>query len=172
MIRRMRPRVSRPRGHVVVGGQPVGIAHAKLLGRSPAIRPHQTLKDFLDLSSSCRCRQHAGRRLRPAVARPVRHMRWHSAAIASRHELPLGPDRVRGDYSRRWPMTPSPRRCPGAQHGSPRSAIGANASSKSRGPWSAALRAMRRPSESYRDVAKEPIYVRRPFEGSLPSSAL
>ena len=34
------------------------------------------------------------------------------------------------------------------------------------------VRAMRRPGESYRDVAKEPIYVRRPFEGSLPSSAL
>jgi hypothetical protein len=34
------------------------------------------------------------------------------------------------------------------------------------------MRDMRRPGESYRDVAKEPIYVRRPFEGSLPSSAL
>jgi hypothetical protein len=31
------------RGGVVVGGQPVGIAHAKLLGRPPASRPHQTL---------------------------------------------------------------------------------------------------------------------------------
>ena len=30
------------------------------------------------------------------------------------------------------PMTPSPRRCPRAQHGGPCSAIGANASSKSR----------------------------------------
>ena len=27
----------------VVGGQPVGIAHAKLLGRPPASQPHQTL---------------------------------------------------------------------------------------------------------------------------------
>jgi hypothetical protein len=31
------------RGHVVVGSQPVGIAHAKLLGRPPAGQPHQTL---------------------------------------------------------------------------------------------------------------------------------
>ena len=30
-------------GHVVVGGQPVGIAHAKLLGRPPASQPDQTL---------------------------------------------------------------------------------------------------------------------------------
>jgi hypothetical protein len=30
-------------GFVVVGGQPVGIAHAKLLGRPPARQPHQTL---------------------------------------------------------------------------------------------------------------------------------
>jgi hypothetical protein len=30
-------------GLVVVGGQPVGIAHAKLLGRPPASQPHQTL---------------------------------------------------------------------------------------------------------------------------------
>jgi hypothetical protein len=28
---------------LVVGGQPVGIAHAKLLGRPPASQPHQTL---------------------------------------------------------------------------------------------------------------------------------
>jgi hypothetical protein len=30
-------------GHVVVGGQPVGIAHAKLLGRPPATQSHQAL---------------------------------------------------------------------------------------------------------------------------------
>jgi hypothetical protein len=30
-------------GHVVVGGQPVGIAHAKLLERPPASQPDQTL---------------------------------------------------------------------------------------------------------------------------------
>ena len=36
------PRVEN-RGGVVVGGQPVGIAHAKLLGRPPASVPHQTL---------------------------------------------------------------------------------------------------------------------------------
>jgi hypothetical protein len=30
-------------GLVVAGGQPVGIAHAKLLGRPPASQPHQTL---------------------------------------------------------------------------------------------------------------------------------
>ena len=36
------PRVENRDG-VVVGGQPVGIAHAKLLGRPPASRPHQTL---------------------------------------------------------------------------------------------------------------------------------
>ena len=30
-------------GLFVVGGQPVGIAHAKLLGRPPASQPHQTL---------------------------------------------------------------------------------------------------------------------------------
>jgi hypothetical protein len=30
-------------GLLVVGGQPVGIAHAKLLGRPPASQPHQTL---------------------------------------------------------------------------------------------------------------------------------
>jgi hypothetical protein len=30
-------------GGVVVGGQPVGIAHAKLLGRPPTSRPHQTV---------------------------------------------------------------------------------------------------------------------------------
>ena len=30
-------------GHVVVGGQPVGIAHAKLPGRPPASQPDQTL---------------------------------------------------------------------------------------------------------------------------------
>jgi hypothetical protein len=36
---------------VVAGGQPVGIAHAKLLGRPPASQPHQTLiKDFLNRS--------------------------------------------------------------------------------------------------------------------------
>ena len=28
---------------VVVGGQPVGIVHAKLLGRPPASQPHPTL---------------------------------------------------------------------------------------------------------------------------------
>jgi hypothetical protein len=28
---------------LVVGGQPVGIAHAKLLGRPPASQPHQPL---------------------------------------------------------------------------------------------------------------------------------
>ena len=31
------------RAGVVVGGQPVGIAHAKLLGRPPASQPHQRL---------------------------------------------------------------------------------------------------------------------------------
>jgi hypothetical protein len=31
------------RGGVVARGQPVGIAHAKLLGRPPASQPHQTL---------------------------------------------------------------------------------------------------------------------------------
>jgi hypothetical protein len=36
------PRVA-TEGLVVVGGQPVGIAHAKLLGRPPASQPHQTL---------------------------------------------------------------------------------------------------------------------------------
>jgi hypothetical protein len=36
------PRVEN-RGGVVAGGQPVGIAHAKLLGRPPASQPHQTL---------------------------------------------------------------------------------------------------------------------------------
>ena len=36
------PRV-RADGLVVVGGQPVGIAHAKLLGRPPASQPHQIL---------------------------------------------------------------------------------------------------------------------------------
>jgi hypothetical protein len=36
------PRVENRRG-VVVGGQPVGIVHAKLLGRPPASQPHQTL---------------------------------------------------------------------------------------------------------------------------------
>ena len=36
------PRVE-AEGPVVVGGQPVGIAHAKLLGRPPASQPHQTL---------------------------------------------------------------------------------------------------------------------------------
>jgi hypothetical protein len=35
------PRVEN-RGGVVVGGQPVGIAHAKLLGRPPASQPDQT----------------------------------------------------------------------------------------------------------------------------------
>jgi hypothetical protein len=30
-------------GLVVAGGQPVGIAHAKLLGRPPASQPHPTL---------------------------------------------------------------------------------------------------------------------------------
>jgi len=30
-------------GHLVVGGQPVGIAHAKLLGRPPASQPDQIL---------------------------------------------------------------------------------------------------------------------------------
>src|ERR1700722_1465819 len=39
------------RGGVVARGQPVGIAHAKLLGRPPASQPHQTLiKDFLNPS--------------------------------------------------------------------------------------------------------------------------
>jgi hypothetical protein len=36
------PRVEN-RGGVVAGGQPVGIAHAKLLGRPPASQPHQIL---------------------------------------------------------------------------------------------------------------------------------
>ena len=36
------PRFER-RGGVVARGQPVGIAHAKLLGRPPASQPHQTL---------------------------------------------------------------------------------------------------------------------------------
>ena len=43
------PRVA-TEGLVVVRAQPVGIAHAKLLGRPPASQPHQTLiKDFLNL---------------------------------------------------------------------------------------------------------------------------
>ena len=41
------------------------------------------------------------------------------------------------------PMTPSPRRCPGARQGGPCSAIGANASSKSRRLWPTELGAMR-----------------------------
>jgi hypothetical protein len=36
------PRVEN-RGGIGAGGQPVGIAHAKLLGRPPASQPHQTL---------------------------------------------------------------------------------------------------------------------------------
>ncbi len=36
------PRVE-TQGLVVVGGQPVGIAHAKLLGCPPVRQPHQTL---------------------------------------------------------------------------------------------------------------------------------
>jgi hypothetical protein len=36
------PRIEK-RGGVIAGGQPVGIAHAKLLGRPPASQAHQTL---------------------------------------------------------------------------------------------------------------------------------
>ena len=40
------------------GLQPVGIAYAKLRGGPPARQPHLTLiKDFLNLSFSCRCSQ-------------------------------------------------------------------------------------------------------------------
>jgi hypothetical protein len=52
----------------VVGGQPVGIAHAKLLGRPPASQPQQILiRIFLNPSFSWRCSQDAGWRLRPAA---------------------------------------------------------------------------------------------------------
>jgi hypothetical protein len=45
-------------GLFAMEGQPVGIAHAKLLGRPPASLSHKTLiKDFLNLRSSCRCTQ-------------------------------------------------------------------------------------------------------------------
>ena len=48
------PRVAAT-GLVVVGGQPVGIAHAKLLGRPPASQPSPDIdKHFLNLSFSCR----------------------------------------------------------------------------------------------------------------------
>jgi hypothetical protein len=51
------PRVATT-GLVIVGSQPVGIAHAILFGRPPASQPHQTLiKDFLNLSFGCRCSQ-------------------------------------------------------------------------------------------------------------------
>jgi hypothetical protein len=52
------PRVVATEGLVVVGGQPVGIAQAKLLCRPPASHPSpHTDKDFLNLSFNCRCSQ-------------------------------------------------------------------------------------------------------------------
>ena len=75
------PRVA-TEGLVVVGGQPVGIAHAKVLGRPPASRPHQTLiKIFLNPSLSRRCSREAGRCRRPAIRRAALCCRRPSATL-------------------------------------------------------------------------------------------
>ena len=76
---------------VVVGGQPVGIAHAKLLGRPPASQPHQTLiKVFLNLSFSCRRRKAPSAKPRDAQFVAAERGRSRSAA-----------DQVPGDDSHR-----------------------------------------------------------------------
>jgi hypothetical protein len=65
------PRVAKT--SCVVGSRPVGIAHAKLLGRPPASQPHQTLiKYFLNLSVTSQMLADAGGRLPPAAGSAVR----------------------------------------------------------------------------------------------------
>jgi hypothetical protein len=77
------PRVE-AEGLVVVGGQPVGIAHAKLLGRQPASQPHQTLiKIFLNLSFQLQMLADAGGRLRASARRPVRCRRAELVATTA-----------------------------------------------------------------------------------------
>jgi hypothetical protein len=79
------PRVE-AEGLVVVGGQPVGIAHAKLLGRPPTSQPHQTLINFL---KSVLWPRDAGRRIaaRGAACRTLAQ-RNSPAQTALRSRLP------------------------------------------------------------------------------------
>ena len=57
ITRKIRARVSRPKVSSSWEVSRSGSLNAKLPGRPPASRPHQTLKDFLDLFFSCRCSQ-------------------------------------------------------------------------------------------------------------------